>query len=128
PIAVSGKDELATALIGTGFGYDPARRAEQARLLVGVLPSVRDVRRAGAASIDLCWVACGRLDGYYEAGLSPWDVAAGNLIASEAGAETSDFAGGPLRAGSVVAATPAIAPDLRQLRADATAASQGNTL
>jgi myo-inositol-1(or 4)-monophosphatase len=119
PIAVSGKDELATALIGTGFGYDSARRAEQARLLVGVLPSVRDVRRAGAASIDLCWVACGRLDGYYEAGLSPWDVAAGNLIAREAGAETSDFAGGPVRAGSVVAASPAIAPGLRQLLAEA---------
>jgi myo-inositol-1(or 4)-monophosphatase len=123
PIAVSDKDELATALIGTGFGYDPARRAEQARLLVGVLPSVRDVRRAGAASIDLCWVACGRLDGYYEAGLSPWDVAAGNLIAREAGAETSDFAGGPVRAGSVVAASPAIAAGLRTLLAEAGAMS-----
>ena len=83
---------------------------------------------AGAASIDLCWVACGRLDGFYEAGLSPWDVAAGDLIAREAGAETSDFAGGPLRAGSVVAATPAIAPALRRLLADATPASHGNTL
>ena len=128
PIAVSVKDELATSLIGTGFAYDPDRRREQARWLERVLPSVRDVRRAGAASIDLCWVACGRLDGFYEAGLSPWDVAAGDLIAREAGAETSDFAGGPLRAGSVVAASPAIAPALRQLLADATAASQGNTL
>jgi myo-inositol-1(or 4)-monophosphatase len=122
-IAVSAKDELATALIGTGFGYDADRRREQARALRRILPSVRDVRRAGAASIDLCWVACGRLDGYYEAGLSPWDVAAGELIAREAGAETTDFAGGRPRAGSVVAATPAIAPALRQLLADAGAAS-----
>ena len=119
PIAVSGKDDLATALIATGFAYDPDRRRAQARWLGGIIPSVRDIRRGGAASLDLCWVACGRVDGYYEAGLSPWDVAAGDLIAREAGAQTSDFDGGPLRAGSVVAASPAIAPALRQLVSEA---------
>jgi len=118
-IAVSGKDELATALVGTGFAYDADRRRDQARWLQHIIPSVRDIRRGGAASLDLCWVGCGRLDGYYEAGLSPWDVAAGDLIAREAGAETSDFEGGPVRPGSVVAASPAIAPALRQLVAGA---------
>ena len=119
PIAVSGKDDLSTALIGTGFAYDPDRRREQARWLEHVLPSVRDIRRGGAAALDLCWVACGRLDGFYEAGLSAWDVAAGDLIAREAGALTSDFDGGPARPGSVVAASPGIAAPLRQLVAEA---------
>ena len=119
PIAVSGKDDLSTALIGTGFAYDAGNRREQARWLEHVLPSVRDIRRGGAAALDLCWVACGRLDGFYEAGLAPWDVAAGDLIAREAGAETSAFDGGPVRPGSVVAASPAIAAPLRQLVAEA---------
>jgi myo-inositol-1(or 4)-monophosphatase len=119
PISVSGKDDLATALIGTGFAYDPAQRAESARWLTRIIPSVRDIRRGGAASIDLCWVACGRLDGFYEAGLSPWDIAAGDLIVREAGGQTSDFEGGPVRPGSVVAASPEIAPALRHLVAEA---------
>jgi len=119
PIAVSGKDELATALIGTGFAYDPDARRESARWLEHIIPSVRDIRRGGAAALDLCWVACGRLDGFYEAGLSPWDVAAGDLIAREAGAVTSDFDGGPARPGSVVAASPGIAAALRQLVSEA---------
>jgi myo-inositol-1(or 4)-monophosphatase len=123
PIAVSGKADLPTALVGTGFGYRAEQRDEQARWLQHVLPAVRDIRRAGAASIDLCWVACGRLDAFYEAGLSPWDVAAGALIATEAGAEVSDFGGGPVRPGSVVAASPAIASDLRRLLADAGASA-----
>src|SRR5205823_5640137 len=113
PIAVSGKTDLATALIGTGFGYDAQRRAEQAQWLEHIISRVRDIRRAGAASIDLCWVACGRLDGYYEEGLAPWDVAAGALIATEAGAEATDFTGGPCRPGAVVVANPGIAPGLR---------------
>jgi len=119
PIAVSGKTELATALVGTGFAYGADQRRESARWLEHIIPSVRDIRRGGAASLDLCWVACGRLDAYYEAGLSPWDVAAGDLIAREAGAVTSDFEGGPVRPGSVIAATPAIGEPLRQLVAKA---------
>ncbi|MBV8161169.1 MAG: inositol monophosphatase [Acidimicrobiia bacterium] len=123
PIAVSGRTDLSTSLIATGFAYDSQRRGEQAGWLQHLLPSVRDIRRAGAASVDLCWVGCGRFDGYYEAGLSPWDVAAGELIAREAGADTTDFAGGRARAGSVVAATPEIAPGLRALLAEAGAIS-----
>jgi myo-inositol-1(or 4)-monophosphatase len=77
---------LATALIGTGFSYSSSRRAEQALMLARVLPAVRDIRRAGAAAVDLCWVGAGRLDGFYEHGLQPWDWAAGGLVAAEAGA------------------------------------------
>jgi myo-inositol-1(or 4)-monophosphatase len=119
PIAVSGKDELATALVGTGFAYDPEARGRQAGWLSRVLPSVRDIRRTGSASLDLCWVACGRLDAFYEQGLSPWDIAAGGLVAQEAGAELTDLAGGPVRPGSVLAANPAIAAPLRGLLGDA---------
>ncbi|MFG2182133.1 inositol monophosphatase family protein [Streptomyces abikoensis] len=76
------------ALIGTGFGYLTARRAAQAEVVRALLPEVRDIRRGGSAAIDLCDVACGRLDGYYERGLNPWDYAAGALIAHESGALT----------------------------------------
>jgi myo-inositol-1(or 4)-monophosphatase len=84
---------------------------------------VRDIRRFGAAAVDLCSVACGRVDGYYERGLAPWDLAAGGLIAAEAGAIVTDFGGEPiLGADAVVAATPAIAGPLRSLLVDAGAA------
>jgi myo-inositol-1(or 4)-monophosphatase len=79
-------DDLAMALVGTGFGYDPRRRVVQAALLAQLLPMVRDVRRIGSASLDLCMVAAGRLDAHYEHGLHVWDWAAGALIAAEAGA------------------------------------------
>jgi myo-inositol-1(or 4)-monophosphatase len=100
-------DRLQTALIGTGFSYDPARRARQAAALSHVLPAIRDIRRAGSAALDLCWVASGRLDAYWEGPLAPWDVAAGALIASEAGATVGSFVG---RDGSVI--TLASVPDL----------------
>jgi myo-inositol-1(or 4)-monophosphatase len=90
-LQVVGAPTLATALVGTGFAYDAARRAEQAAVLVGVLPRVRDVRRAGAAAVDLCWVAAARLDAFFERGLAPWDWAAASVIASEAGARTARF-------------------------------------
>jgi myo-inositol-1(or 4)-monophosphatase len=76
---------------------------------------VRDIRRGGVASLDLCWVACGRLDGYYEAGGQPWDVAAGLLIATEAGATVAGLDGGPVLPESVMAATPGVAPALFEL-------------
>jgi myo-inositol-1(or 4)-monophosphatase len=107
-IRCSDKADLATALVGTGFSYQPGRRAEQGMVLAAVLPRVRDVRRFGAASVDLCFVAAGRLDVYYEVGLSPWDLAAGELIAREAGAVLSDLDGGPVRAASVIACAPAL--------------------
>ncbi|MCV7348365.1 inositol monophosphatase family protein [Mycolicibacterium rhodesiae] len=78
--------DLSMALVGTGFGYAPQRRAEQSALLAQLLPLVRDVRRIGSASLDLCMVAAGRLDAHYEHGLHVWDWAAGALIAAEAGA------------------------------------------
>jgi myo-inositol-1(or 4)-monophosphatase len=108
PIHASAADVLGQALVGTGFSYDPERRRKQAEALVGVLPHVRDVRRQGAAALDLCSVACGRLDGYYEKGLAPWDLAAGEVIATEAGAVVDDE-------GSVIAAAPGIAAALRAL-------------
>jgi myo-inositol-1(or 4)-monophosphatase len=79
-------DDLAMALLGTGFGYAPARRAAQAAVLVQLLPVVRDVRRIGSAALDLCMLAAGRLDAYYEHGTKIWDWSAGALIAEEAGA------------------------------------------
>lgn len=79
---------LDQALIGTGFGYLAMRRAAQADVVRQLVPQVRDIRRGGSAAIDLCDVATGRLDGYYERGLNPWDLAAGDLIAREAGART----------------------------------------
>src|SRR4051794_37882191 len=77
-IEVRDHDDLSTALVATGFGYDPERRAAQAEILRRVLPRIRDIRRAGAAALDLAWLAAGRLDGYYERGPNPWDWAAGS--------------------------------------------------
>jgi myo-inositol-1(or 4)-monophosphatase len=122
-ISASDADDLAAALIGTGFSYDADRRRKQAQVLVEVLPRVRDIRRFGAAATDLCSVACGRLDGYYERGLAPWDLAAGGLIAAEAGAVVSDFDGSAATAGAVVAGAPGIAAPLRELVSAAGAAS-----
>jgi myo-inositol-1(or 4)-monophosphatase len=115
--------DLSSALIGTGFAYLPERRAWQARVLSNLLGSVRDIRRAGSAAIDLCWVAAGRLDGFYERGLQPWDHAGGALVASEAGAEVGDLDGGPPSTDIVVAAAPSIAADLRRLLVAAEAAA-----
>ena len=101
------------ALVGTGFGYLPARRAAQARLLGELLPQVRDIRRLGSAALDLCMVAAGRLDAHYEHGLHVWDWAAGALIAAESGARV--WVPGPQQgAGApVVTAAPGIAAALR---------------
>ena len=85
PVKASQGDDLSRALIGTGFSYEPEMRGRQARVLAELLPQVRDIRRGGSAAIDLAWVACGRLDGYYELGTRHWDRAAGMLLVSEAG-------------------------------------------
>ncbi|AUS81482.1 inositol monophosphatase [Actinoalloteichus sp. AHMU CJ021] len=86
PLSVSDRRELDTTLVATGFAYDPARRSRQASAVSSLLGVVRDVRRAGAASLDLCAVAAGWVDAYAEHGLHRWDWAAGALIAAEAGA------------------------------------------
>jgi myo-inositol-1(or 4)-monophosphatase len=104
PTRTSTLDDLARALVGTGFGYTPGRRALQAAALANVLPRVRDVRRAGSAAIDLAWVACGRLDGFYEAGIRDWDRAAGLLLVAEAGGVTGILDPGLDGADCVVAA------------------------
>jgi myo-inositol-1(or 4)-monophosphatase len=86
PLRCTAIDDLSLALVGTGFAYSTKRRTVQAELLSKLLPVIRDVRRIGSAALDLCMVAAGRLDAYYEHGLHVWDCAAGALIAVEAGA------------------------------------------
>ncbi len=86
PLAVRASAPLAERLVATGFGYDADMRAAQVAAVSRMLPQVRDIRRFGAAALDLCAVACGRVDAYVEEGLNPWDHAAGALIAREAGA------------------------------------------
>ena len=115
-IRASEKGDLGTALIGTGFAYDRRARSVQASLLPRVLPRVRDIRRAGSAAQDLCSVACGRLDGFYEAAMEAWDKAAGALLVTEAGGRVSELAA-PLEGLSpgVVAAGPALHDVLRDL-------------
>lgn len=99
-LAVDGAASLEVALVATGFGYAPEVRARQAGIVARLLPEVRDIRRAGAASLDLCWVALGRVDLYYERGLNPWDWAAGTLVATEAGAAVRRLGDGTLVAGA----------------------------
>lgn len=99
---------LDVALVGTGFGYVRERRRRQAQVVAALLPDVRDIRRAGAASLDLCAVASGRLDAYYERGLAPWDQAAGSLVAREAGARVTGARGLHPSADLVVAAAPGL--------------------
>ena len=112
---------LAESLIGTGFSYAKENRRSQARLLPVVLPRVRDIRRTGAASLDLCYVAAGRLNGYYEAGLHPWDRAAGLLVATEAGADHRDVDGIEPRRSTLVVAPPGLLDELLALLLEAAA-------
>jgi myo-inositol-1(or 4)-monophosphatase len=102
---------LPQALVATGFGYLAARRKIQGEVVAALLPLVRDIRRGGAASVDLCSVAAGRVDAYYERGLNYWDYAAGALIAAEAGAVVAGLSGPP--SGSMtIAAAPALFEEL----------------
>lgn len=107
-LAVEADASPAGALLGTGFGYDPTTHAGDLARVARVMPMARDIRRLGAASIDLCSVAAGRLDGYFERGLKPWDHAAAALIVSEAGGRCELFE--PDAAGRVlvVAAVPGV--------------------
>jgi myo-inositol-1(or 4)-monophosphatase len=119
PLAVSAVTDLAVALVGTGFSYDPVRRGKQGLVLAHLLPHVRDVRRMGGAALDLCSVGCARLDVFYERGLNLWDVAAGGLVAAEAGALVTDLEGRPTWSGMVVAAPPALHEPLLELLREA---------
>lgn len=113
PLTVSSPERLDLTLVGTGFAYDARRRVRQAKVAAELLTRVRDIRRLGAASLDLCAVAAGWLDAYVEHGLNRWDWAAGALIAEEAGAVVSVPGEDPvLGADATFAASPAIAGPL----------------
>ena len=114
-LTASRATDLGTSLVATGFSYVAEKRAVQGQVVARVLPKVRDVRRVGAAAVDLCWVACGRVDAYYESGLQPWDLAAGALIAAEAGATVEGWDGPLPESGSVVAGASALIDPLRHL-------------
>jgi myo-inositol-1(or 4)-monophosphatase len=120
-ISVSERTDLATALIGTGFSYEPEAREIQAQIALRVIPRVRDIRRAGSAALDLCSVACGRLDGLYEAPMERWDKAAGLVIVAEAGGQTTEMPP-PLEGFSpgVIASNPSLLGELRDLVLGAT--------
>ncbi|MFL6138441.1 MAG: inositol monophosphatase family protein [Frankiaceae bacterium] len=122
PIRCSDRAELGQALVATGFSYDADRRARQAAALARLLPAVRDIRRMGAAALDLCAVACGRVDAYYEKALHPWDVAAGALIAREAGARVGTLQGAPdgssFTGDFLLATAPGVHDALRRLLAE----------
>ncbi len=104
--------ELSQALVATGFAYDSTMRGRQGALVAQLLPEVRDIRRLGTASLDLCFVASGRLNAYFERTLSPWDHAAGALIAREAGARVSGLGGAAPSKDFIIAAEPSLAERL----------------
>lgn len=103
------------SLIGTGFAYTVAARTAQVNALSQILPHVRDIRRLGSCALDLCAVAEGTLDGYFESGVQPWDCAAGSLIATESGAKVSGFQGQLPNAEMVIASTPDIYAEFVEL-------------
>ena len=98
PISVGSCDELSQALVATGFSYDSEVRQRQGKIVGALLPRVRDIRRFGSAASDFCALAAGRVDAFYEAGLQPWDRAAGVLIAQEAGARVDVASDGSVMA------------------------------
>lgn len=126
PIACSTTSSLSQALVCTGFSYSAEQRTKQSRRVAKMIHEVRDIRRFGAASIDLCYVACGRLDAYFEENLFPWDVAAGALIASEAGCRLGDFRGGPLDPRETLVSTPLVFDALSATILRASASTDNN--
>lgn len=122
PIRCAQPPSLDRAVVATGFGYDPVRRRRQAEAVAATIAHIADIRRFGAAAVDLCWVACGRVDGYWELGLNPWDHAAGALIAREAGARVSGIDGAEPSDALLVAAPPGIWDDLARVLVAAGAA------
>lgn len=115
PLRVADPPALAEALVGTGFAYDRERRARQGQVALEVLLRCRDLRRIGAAALDLCAVAAGRLDAYYEWGLQPWDMAAGALVCTEAGAIVTGRDGQPPGERFVLAAHPRLHREVHAL-------------
>ena len=106
PISVAPAVDLSQSLVGTGFSYDAATRGRQGLVAAQLLPEIRDIRRFGSAALDLCNVASGRLNAYYERGLSPWDHAAAGLIAAEAGARVAGWNDAAASKDFLIAAEP----------------------
>lgn len=106
PLVRTATPTLDGALVGTGFQYVAERRERQGQIIAQLLGQVRDIRRLGAAAVDLCLVAAGQLDAFYEHGLNSWDFAAGALIASEAGVKVAGIDGGPATERLTIAAMP----------------------
>jgi myo-inositol-1(or 4)-monophosphatase len=111
----SGREDLATSLVATGFGYDAAVRSVQGQLVASLLPVVRDIRRLGSAALDLAWVAGGRYDAYFERGVKHWDVAAGTLLCECAGLAVEPLAPAPPSDAGVLVGSPALVDALRPL-------------
>ncbi len=111
-IAVSGADELARSLVTTGFSYDAQLRAAQGGVVARLLPLVRDVRCFGSAALQICWVGCGRTDGYFERDIKVWDYSAGAIVAGEAGAAVELPC--PENDGLVAVASPGVFDALRE--------------
>lgn len=109
--------ELSLALVATGFSYTAERRERQADVVRGLIGRIRDIRRSGVASLDLCDVASGRVNAYYERGLRPWDHAAAALVATEAGARVTGLGGRAAGEGFLLAAPPALAEELERVLA-----------
>ena len=118
PIRVAPGVDLSQALVATGFAYDSQMRGEQGHLVADLLPLVRDIRRQGTASLDLCFVAAGRLNAYFERTLSPWDHAAGALIAREAGARVKGLDDAAPSRDFILAAHPDVAARLERTLRD----------
>jgi myo-inositol-1(or 4)-monophosphatase len=115
PLRGSDRDDLATAMVSTGFGYDARVRAAQAAVVARLLPQVRDIRRLGSAALDLAWLAAGRYDAYYEYGLNAWDWAAGEMLCAAAGLQTRHLEALPGTGPGLLVAAPAIVDDLEAI-------------
>jgi myo-inositol-1(or 4)-monophosphatase len=120
-LACSAPPSLDRTLVSTGFGYRAEDRRAQGAVVAELLPRVRDIRRFGSAALDLCAVAAGRVDAYYELHLNPWDHAAGALIAAEAGVVVTGLPGRPFAEPMAIAAAPSIAEPFVALLADLSA-------
>jgi myo-inositol-1(or 4)-monophosphatase len=115
PLRASQREDLASALVATGFGYEAEVRRGQAEVVARLLPLVRDIRRAGSAALDMAWTAAGRIDAFYERGVKPWDIAAGSLLCEAAGLSVRPLQAGAGMPAGVVAAPPALLEPLLEL-------------
>lgn len=111
-LSVSDQLKLSQALVATGFGYVSSRRAAQSQVLTHVLPNVRDIRRLGSCALDLCLVAAGELDAYYERGVKPWDHSAGSIMVESAGGQVTGLFGQPQSEAMIVAGNVHVLPQL----------------